>query len=286
MKNYIKTLVLAGYLAQSTAYAHWQGFLLTELEHIDEVAEFTNAFAYLPNSEQELIDVLTINNGRMMPVIELGRYFWNADTGTYQWRDVSSLIAAIGKHQIIAEIDEPFWHIHQSCTSGKQSACNEIANGYPETQQVFRRLKYELGVQLVHIEAYTVLISHKLMEPDKPVSIIDAADHVGFDCYGDFDDCDGYSQTQYGMWIYEAVRGTTKKIFLVAGSFLKDEHFTTEQQVIDQMRLYFCIYRSAPDFFSALGLFLYADTEDFSGAKSHPAIMAEIINLLNSSSCS
>lgn len=72
-----------------------------------------------------------------------------------------------------------------------QAACDEINSGYAETQKIFRKLKYKLSVQLIHIEAYAALINHKRADPLKHVPVLDAADHVGFDYYGDFDDCAG-----------------------------------------------------------------------------------------------
>lgn len=276
----MKTLIaLIAACVSQTAVAQWHGLLITDPDHIDEVAAYSNAFAYMPRSEQDLAEVLAVNAGRMMPVVDLAGFFWNEATGTYVWRNISGLKAAIGNNQILAEVDEPFWHIQQSCMAGVQSACNEIASGYAQTQQVFRRLKYELGVQLVHIEAYTALINHKEVDPDRPVPIIDAADHVGFNCYGDFHDCGGYSQLQYGAWLYEAILGTSKKILLVAGSFLAPGFFDTEQQVIDQIEAYYDIFQQYRDLFSGIGLFLYSSVDGFTGARDLPQIRSVVQRL-------
>lgn len=271
-------IALFAVFSAQTAAAQWHGFLLADPEHINEVAEYSNAFAYAPKSEQELAEALRINAGRMMPVIDLAHFFWDEATGTYVWRDISGVKAAIGNNQILAEVDEPFWHIHLACMDGKQAACNEIASGYVQTQQIFRRMKYSLGVQLIHIEAYTVLVYHKENNPDKPVPVIDAADHVAFNCYGSFHNCGGYSQFQYGAWLFEAIQGTSKKIFLVAGSFLAPGIFDTEQQVADQLGEFIAIYHQYPDLFSGIGLFIYSSIQGFTGARDVPGIRCAIFN--------
>lgn len=68
-----------------------------------------------------------------------------------------------------------------------------------------------------------------------------------------------YSQIQYGMWLAEAIQGTSKKIFLVAGAFLGQGMFdNTTQQVIDQLQSYFAVYRQDPDeLFSGMGIYFY-----------------------------
>lgn len=267
----IMSLILMG--CSNPVRSDWRGVHISEPSHISEIAGFSNAFSYVPQSLNDLLDVLAENDGRLMPVIELARYFFDAESGIYKWRDISDLKAAIGSNRIIILLDEPFWHIRKACQSGKSAACQEIESGYHGANSIFYKLKYELGYQVAHIEAYAELNLQKKSWPNDKVYLVQAADYVGFDCYGQFDNCGGRSQWEYGVWIYEAIQGTGKRMCLIPGAFVF-------YGVIDQLDRYSTIYHSYPEIFGCIMAFTWDDFDGFTGARNNEIIRNKLIDAL------
>ena len=254
-------------------YAKFHGLKISEKTQIEEIESFANSFAYWPESVEDLREILAHNQGRLLPFIEMARYFFNSEKGIYEWRDITALKQALGHEKIIITLDEPLWHIRMECIAGKQAACSEIAINYKTTQAIFTRLKYELGYQMAHIEAYQELNLQKEKAPDKNVIMIRSADHVAFDCYGHFDDCGGRPQMEYGQWVYDTIKGTGKKMLLIPGAFDFDG-------VIQQLHDYFHVYNLYPDVFSGIGVFTWGDSNGIKGARNYPEIAAEVEKLM------
>ena len=254
------------------AEAQWRGALISDKTQIDELVDVTNSFAFEPNSITELTEMLQYNNGRLMPFVELSRYLWNDETGLFEIRGVDELRDAVGREKIIIMLDEPLWRIRRACESGNQNSCQEISHGYRNTQEVFSEIKYLLGYQMFHVEAYAELIDQK--SQFGKVMVISAADHVGFNCYGAIDNCHGHSQWEYGGWIYEAIAGTGKRIILTVGTW----EFDAVDVVVSQIDQYFDIFRSRPDIFSGIGAFTWGDSGGVIGAREIPEIREALIN--------
>lgn len=258
-----------------SAHAGYKGVLITSLDQIDEVHHFSDSYAYAPISIDDLRDVLNRNNRRMTSIIEIGRFFFNGAKGVFEYRDTSELKDLLRSSHSIAMLDEPFWWIRSACQSGKSAACYEIKSGYINTINLVKRIKFELGVQLYHVESYFELVIQKSENPDKPVIMIDSADHIGFDCYGRFDDCGGYHQMVYASWIYEAMR-SHQKIFLVPGAF----NFADESIVLDQLYAYESLHNQYPDLISGFGAFMWGDGYGLIGAKNMPFVKQAVENIL------
>lgn len=90
----------------------------------------------------------------MLPFIEISRFFWDYDTGTFIYKDPTELLNALGNHKIMIMLDEPFWWIRQACQNGKPQACSEIDSGYYNTREFFKNIKLSSGFQMMHVEAY------------------------------------------------------------------------------------------------------------------------------------
>lgn len=256
-----------------TVYAKFHGLKISDKTQIEEIEGFANSFAYWPSSVDDLREILEYNQGRLLPFIEMARYFFNSEKGIYEWRDITELKQALGHEKIVITLDEPLWHVRTACNSGKTYACAEINLNYKTTQAIFTRLKYELGYQMAHIEAYQELNLQKQAYPDRNVIVIKSADHVAFDCYGHFDNCGGRPQMEYGQWVYDTIKGTGKKMLLVPGAFDFDG-------VIQQLRDYFYTYKSYLDTFSGLGVFTWGDSNGIKGARNYPDIAAEVKKLM------
>lgn len=245
--------------------AHWTGALISDKYQIDELAKVSTAFAYSPTSAEDLLDILKYNNGRLVPVIELSKYFWDEIKGLFVYKDLSDILQ--GTH-IVVYLDEPMWRIRRACAAGNHVSCQEINNKFASTQEVFTRIKENNSYEILHIEAYLELIKQK--QQFNRVFMLDAADHVGFDCYGSIDNCEGHSQWEYGNWVYETIVGTNKKMFLTVGAW----HFASIDVVINQINQYFDIYKSNLNLFSGIGVFTWGDFDGIIGAREIPELSA------------
>ncbi|PTR04976.1 hypothetical protein C8R30_101173 [Nitrosomonas nitrosa] len=259
------------FLTLSFNASAWKGVQITDSSQLDEVASFSTAFGYVPDSLENLKNVLDVNQGRMLPIIEISRYFWDYDTGTFIFKDPTELLNALGNHKIMIMLDEPFWWVRQACHAGKQTACNEIAADYINTRQLFKNLKLALGYQMLHVEAFLELNIQKAERPNENVLTVEAADHIAFDCYGAFDDCGGRSQFEYAAWLYDSML-SHQKIFLIAGAF----NFADEAVVIDQLEKYSDLYNEYRYLISGIGIFTWGNFDGINGARNIPNLKAQV----------
>ncbi len=174
------------------------GFALTNPNQINEVASFSNAFSFSPAQPSEITGYLNQNANRLLPTIEIGRFFFDQERGVYNDLDILPIIqaikASVHRGPILFLIDEPLWHIRFACLKGTASACQEIHSGYSATLPLFRKLSRNLkkalpGAGMMHIEAYTELLYQKFTNPESDIILLDEAEYLGYDCYGAFDDC-------------------------------------------------------------------------------------------------
>lgn len=248
--------------------AHWTGALITDKTQIDELANISTAFAYSPTSVEDLRDVIEYNRGRLIPVIELSKYFWDDTRGLFVYKDLTFLRDILHGTNIVIMLDEPLWRIRRACEAGNPVSCQEIDNRFSSTQRVFNRVKQNNPYEILHIEAYLELIKQK--QQFNRVFMIDAAGHVGFDCYGPIENCEGHSQWEYGSWIYETIVGTNKKMFLTVGAW----NFSTTDVVVNQIYQYFDIYKSNLNLFSGIGVFTWGTFDGVIGAREIPELSA------------
>ena len=257
-----------------------KGVLITEPEQLNTIPESSTTFGFMPNSLDEIKDVLEINKGKYTPIINISRYFWNDSKGIFEYYNVEQLKNAFGDNKVILMLDEPFWWIKSACNEGKWLACNEVKNNYKNTRELFKRVKFELNYQLLHIESYLILIEQKQLGA---VKLIESADHVGFDCYSeDFNNCGGYSQLEYASWLYDSILDH-QKIFLIAGSFLSDGFF--RMQDIDKINLQleqtFYLYNNYKNIVSGIGIFSWGSIDNsIIGAYNIPTLKNKIEELL------
>lgn len=271
----MKFLAAVLLITSINAYA-WKGVQITEVSQLEEVAHFSTAFGYVSESLPDLKNMLDVNDGRMMPIIEISRYFWNPESGVFSQKDATPLLDVLGKHKIIMMLDEPFWWIRQACQAGKQLACSEISSNYSSTRQLFKDIKLASGFQMLHVEAFAEFNIQKTERPND-VIIVEAADHIAFDCYGAFENCGGRHQFEYAAWLYDAML-PHQKIFLVPGAF----NFASDDIVISQLEEYFTLYNNYRSIISGIGIFTWGDFDGIVGARNLPVIKHAVENLLGS----
>lgn len=267
------------------------GSFLNEVEHIHEIRMFSNAFGFVPRTANEITQYFDANVHKMLPVITISNLLFEKETGMYQ-HDVNAIIDAIEKsslshREILFLMDEPLWWVRNACEEGKPKACYDVENRYVETLATLRLVgqllrKQFSGSGVIHIEAWAELVLQKNTHPGEDVIMLDDAEYLGFDCYGDFDYCGspeyGYSsQIDYGTWVWEAmhtlesINPIGRKLFLVPGSFLADQHFASIKAIMDQMYIYAYIL-SQSNKIGGFGIFLWGDMveneKNFIGARN------------------
>lgn len=254
------------------------GSFLTEPGHIDEIAKFSNSFGFLPGNEAEITQYLDANVYKMLPVISIGRLLYNPETGMYR-NDLNGIIDAIAKSavrhgEILFLLDEPLWTVRKACDEGKTKACIDVENRYIETLSTFRLAGQQLrrqfpGSGMMHIEAWAELVRQKQAYPDDLAIMLDDAEYLGFDCYGDFYSCGspelGYnSQIEYGTIVWntmqalESAHPVGRKLFLVPGGFLADRHIDDVETLLNQMYIYASLMNQLHQI-GGFGIFLWGD---------------------------
>lgn len=273
------------------------GVFVTEREHIDEIEAFSNAFGFAPNSVNEITHYLDANQRKLLSVISISKLLFDDDSGMYH-HNVSAIIDAIEKSrvnnpEILFLMDEPLWWVRNACNEfGKPQACQDVANRYVETLSTMRTVGQLLrkqfpGSGVMHIEAWAELVQQKQAFPHEHVIMLDDAEYLGFNCYGNFDYCGslkyGYnSQVEYGTWVwetmqaFEATNPIGRKLYLVPGSFLAVEHFDSVQAILDQMAMYTYVV-DLHEKIAGLGVFLWGDmvesNKPFIGARNIPSVV-------------
>lgn len=271
MKKVIVSLMAAA--SFSVSAADWKGVALTNMSQIDEIHEVgANSFAYHAQDPQEVSDVLDINAGRYEVFIMANTLFKNDATGLYELKNVSEIKQAVGDRNIVFLLDEWQWNIRLECNNGKQPACDEVAAGYVNTSEVVRQIKHTFPYQIVQIMAYAEMLLQFQAGYDK-VILFHAADVVGFDCYGEFENCAGYPILQYGIWIFEAMK-PHQKMMLIPGTF----SFAPEAVVIDHVQKYLDLYEEFKYIMRGMGAFIWGDFYEngmnYKGLKNMPNVKA------------
>lgn len=268
-------------LLANVGYSKYQGVLITHVSQLDEVEHFSNGFEYIPKDMDDLAEVLLYNNNRMLPFIKLDHFFFNKDRGVYEWHDISHLNRILKGQKIVIVVDEPFWKIRMAAADGKLEAVTEIASNYANTQAIFTELKFQLSAMLMHTDSHAEFKIQKEEDPTKNIIFLHSADYVGFACYGNFNNCDGHSQMEYGQWVYSAIKDSGKKMMLVPGAWVLDASIDKSWQ-IDQLNEYFHVYNQYPEIFGGIGIFTWGSIPEqgITGARDIHEFGVEVERLM------
>ncbi|MER0215916.1 MAG: hypothetical protein DU481_06920 [Nitrosomonas sp.] len=254
------------------------GSFLNEVEHIDEIAKFSNAFAFSPKNIDDITRYLDANVYKMLPVISIGTLLFDPETGLYRndpYGIIDAIEMSVVRHrEILFLLDEPLWTIRKACNEGKPKACQDIENRYADTlstlRSVGRLLRQQFpGAGVMHIEAWAELVLQKQAYPDELAIMLDDAEYLGFDCYGNFYFCGSpelgyYSQIEYGSGVWDTMQALEsanpigRKLFLVPGGFLADKLFDDVETLLDQLYQYAYLLSQRKEI-GGLGMFLWGD---------------------------
>jgi len=272
------------------------GIYLTDSSQIDEIHSHSNAFGFSPQSAEEITEYLDANKNGLLPVIRINHLLLNKEKGLYH-HSVKKIIRAIEKsntnnQEILFLMDEPLWTIRGECRQrNKLAACTDISNQYIQTLDTLRKAGQKLRKRfprsgVMHIEAWAELAIQKKTYPNDNVIMLDDAEYLGFDCYGDIEFCgsqdDGHRhQAEYATWVWDVMQAMesrhsiNRKLFLVPGTFLADGHFDDVDTVLKQMEFYAWALQLS-DKIGGFGAFLWGDMIEngryFTGARNIHAV--------------
>ena len=281
------------------------GTFLTDATQVAEVKSFSNAFGTAPKTSSDITAYLNANNNKMLSVIGIDKLLIDPDTGMYH-HDVSLIVNAIEQseatqNEILFLMDEPLWTVRKSCKKEKPKACQDIANRYAETLSTMRIIGQLLrkqfpGSGILHIEAWAELVIQKNEFPDENIIMLDDAEYLGFNCYGNLNYCGSeeyghYSQIEYGKMVWNAMQELEvanpigRKMFLVAGAFLADGYFNYPEEIFHHVSFHTWLLDRF-DSIGGFGIFLWGDLEDnntmFYGARSNETVKDFIYSTLGS----
>ncbi len=280
------------------------GIFLTDSTHINEVHAYSNAFGFSPRTAKEITEYLNANKSKLLPVIKINHLLLDESTGIHH-HDVTEIIHAIKKsdkqhREILFLMDEPLWSIRTACKkNNKSAACAQVTKRYNETLATLRlagqllRAKFP-GSGVIHIEAWSELAIQKAEHPNENVIMLDDAEYLGFDCYGEIEYCGSRTyghrpHVDYGTWVWDAMTALEsnnaigRKLFLIPGSFLADGHFDDIHTILKQLGFYAWVLQQS-DKIGGFGAFLWGDMiEDdkyFTGAR-HIHLVAHFLAFIS-----
>lgn len=267
------------------------GSLVGKSTDINEIAAFSNTFAFTPKDSKDITKYLNANTNKLLPMIFINHLLFDNKTGVYS-HNVDDIVRAIttSKYkfkEIIFTFDEPMWNVRIACFNGVSKSCGDIGALYATTQAdikiIIDQLKAKLptvSVGIMHVEAYPELVWQKEDWPWKHIELIPDADYVAFDCYGgSIERCGidsilnrpvGYRHLlDYGNIILEAMLALNeqdhrvRKIMTIPGAFFGKGDLTHEAAV-SQLLFYLTITKEYPQYVGGYGVFAWKRYDDLS----------------------
>lgn len=257
------------------------GVLVTSLTQVAEVENHVNAIAFMPMDTAELTEYLDVMNNRFTPVIVIND-FYRDEANMFVHNDPSILRNAISKSVHFGRVAFMFdeW-LHHGTHSGQSR---------DEVLAIMKLIQKDFpGVEFVHIEAFTDIYNQ--MQSGQPLKLLWSAQHIGFDCYGDFENCGGFGASDrpimdYLVDIYNGIiaNQSKAKIFLVPGAFMNPLFFDDEVKVMQHLEEYTMTAIEYRDYISGFGVFTWGSFHqggtDIIGARENTNIKAKVIQSL------
>ena len=255
------------------------GVLITAVSQVVEVVDKSSAIAFIPESTIQVTEYLNEIDNRAVPIIVVNDYYRD-ESGRFIYYPPDDLKEALAVSNHFGRIAFMFdeW-LHHGTQAGQTRA---------EVIQVMRQIKADFpGVEMIHIEAFTDLYA-QYMENYGRLELFYEADHIGFDCYGQFESCGGFGVPELPQMVYLitifnqiAENQSNAKIFLVPGAFMGAGIGASESTMIDQLNDYALTYERNRQYISGFGVFIWGDMEGLTGARNVPAIKSTVENILN-----
>ncbi len=253
------------------------GILITQISQVNEVTPFSNAVAFSPADDAELVQYLNKIDNRMVPVVMIDRFFMvNQKYHTdYSHELYSALEQSNHFGRIVFMFDEPMWRATRN-----QQPHNEVIDAMSAAKSNYP------SAEIMHIEAYAELYN-QYVNNEKELTLFYDADHIGFDCYGKYGDCGGPKIPGIGQFTYlneinKAIeaKGSDAKLFLVPEAFTSPNFTEDQRAVIRQLRAYMMFFENNIDRVSGLGAFVWGDSAfgdpTIIGARNNDLIRQEV----------
>jgi hypothetical protein len=253
------------------------GVLITSITQVNDVVPFSSAVAFMPEDGAELVEYLDEIDNRLVPVIFIDDFF-KVDgkyVSGYSHDLYTSLEYSNHFGRIVFAFDEPMWNATKNGQDHDEvlKCMQDIKNNYP-------------GVEMMHTEAYAELYNQYTQNNGKLKLFYDA-EHIGFNCYGDFQNCGGSGVPGLNQFIYlneinKAIiaNGSDAKLFLVPMSFTSTGNEADQHEVTKQLQSYYFFMQNNLDRVSGLGGFVWGDCEfcdiDIKGAVNNVLIRDSI----------
>lgn len=287
------------------------GVLINDPSQVNEVVGFSNAVGFWTTKLSQVTAFLRQNKGRLLPVLELRSFIFDPATGVVREdylpviENLARTITRSHSGPVLFLVDEPFWNIRLSCyDKGLPQACAEIRAHYSNTLSQIRiagkLLRQALpGSGVFGVEAFAELAIQQSQWGQ--LVMLDDAEYLAFDCYGDFESCGGGTyagvsisaqpMTTYMTWVSETIASLEsknpigRKLILVPGSFVNTVDFVSEEQTIAHLRSYLRAFDSCP-LCGGFTPFLWGNLpgihDTIVGARSLPNVRSALINALRS----
>lgn len=276
MKKLIVCLSVLWCVDYASAAERYVGYLIAKPESANAaLAGGANAVAFGADNVLAINRFLNEICNKAMPLVEGTTLIWNPQSGLYDSPLRSNIKEALKPRNYMVWLDEPFWRVRNACWQGKQLACDDVNAGYPHTKAAMQSLRATLGFKkLVHIESYMEL-QYQKSEHGYVVNL-PAASYVSFDCYGDVNNCGGYSMVEYFTWQQQS-KLPGQKMWLTPGTFWHPNFFPTIGDAEAALHSLVWFFNNNPDI-AGFGGFLW-DTvpgdnpgETYTGAEDLPGI--------------
>ena len=249
------------------------GVLITALAEVDQVSSFSTAVSFIPQDGAEVVQYLDAIDNRMVPIIFIDQFLTHEGSYVAGYSEDLAQALTSSSHygRIVLAFDEPMLRASRAGQPHAQvlQIMGDVKRNYP-------------GTEIMHIEAYSELY-RQYVNNDGQLTLFYDAEHIGFDCYGQFGGCGGDDVPKVGQFLYlneinKAIieHGSEAKLFLVPGTFTHPEYTTHEAEVVMQLELYYYFMRANFNRISGLGGFTWGDLGQFIGAGNNPTIRYNI----------
>lgn len=251
------------------------GILVTASWQIDEVIDYVNAVAFFATNTYEVTEYLDKIDNRAVPVVAIDHLYLDP-SHKYVYKDPTELRNALANSRhfgkIVFMFDEPMW---KARNSGQDKQ---------EVLAIMQQIKADFpGVEFAHMESYAELF-YQYNENGGQLTLLYEADHIGFNCYGEFKSCGGLGipnlpQMTYINVVQNAINNanSSAKLFFVPGAFLSPWYMTDEQMVIEQLYDYAAAVNQNRENVSIVGFFTWGDINSdgsqSQGARNFPRIV-------------
>jgi len=255
------------------------GALLTTFISLPDTGPDANAFGSMVRNAQQVELQLNVADGIHSPVLFIDQLYTD-ENGIYSYRTPDEITDAIKRSghfgRIIFAFDEPYWRARHTGQNPE------------EVRMVMEMAQADFPtVEFMVIYAYAELY-HRYVADPTDLKLWLGVEHVGMDCYGDWNGCGGGVEGVPDVPIYVyleelykiiQVSGSSAKLFLVPGAFTVDwiNGMNTQEQAVQHIDDYVTWAKDNSEKISGFGAFVWDDFNGIIGAKNLPLVKEKLL---------